>query len=79
MIIPCHWDHKTLPYKPAQPSLIFYLIPDDPVPRVFLPNARGEYYNLVPGLPYMELSELEPVYLLEYAPPSLVVDAATQT
>nr|CCC91381.1 conserved hypothetical protein [Trypanosoma congolense IL3000] len=83
---PCGWDHKTLPYIPKEPCLLYYLIPGDPVLHAAVPNARGEYPNLIPGMPYVEESmeseedtEDTPVVpLIEYAPPPLLVDAGTQ-
>ncbi|KEG06316.1 hypothetical protein DQ04_14661020 [Trypanosoma grayi] len=75
------WDHVTLPYVPQRPCLIYYVIPGDNVPRVAVPNARGEYLHLIPGMPYVEEEAEdgeEAVPLLEYAPPPLLADAATQ-
>ncbi|ORC87921.1 uncharacterized protein TM35_000191650 [Trypanosoma theileri] len=56
IVRPTRWDHETLPYVPAGnlPCLLFYLLPGDNVPRVVVPNARGEYPHLIPGMPYME-------------------------
>lgn len=76
-IAPTAWDHATLPYIPREPCILFYLVPEDPVWRVAVPNSRGEYYHLVPGLPYREYTELRPRALLEHAPPLLVRDVFT--
>lgn len=71
MLRACAWDHATLPYTPPTPCVLFYAVPDDPVWRVSVPNARGEYPDLVPGLPYKEWYAMEPVYLEEFAPRAL--------
>lgn len=76
MIVECEWDHKVVPYVPSRPCLLFYVVPEDPVPRVFLPNSRGEYFNLIPGLPYLEQRDYEASPLLEYAPPIISNDAS---
>ncbi|AAZ12324.1 uncharacterized protein TEOVI_000555900 [Trypanosoma equiperdum] len=86
---PCRWDNKTLPYVPEQPCLLYYLIPGDDVSHMAVPNARGEYPNLIPGMPYLEelLLELDNeeeiednavLPLVEYAPPPLTADAGVQ-
>ncbi|RNF03555.1 hypothetical protein TraAM80_05613 [Trypanosoma rangeli] len=85
----CCWDHATLPYVPERPCLLYYLIPGDTVPRVAVPNARGEYPHLIPGMPYLEEvgdedveecegSERLTVPILEFSPPTIRADAATQ-
>ncbi|KAL7702462.1 hypothetical protein N2W54_006669 [Lotmaria passim] len=78
MLRACGWDHATLPYTPPTPCVLFYLVPGDPVWRVSVPNARGEYPNLVPGLPYREWYDMDPCFVQEYAPPALTVEAAAQ-
>ncbi|EPY35602.1 hypothetical protein STCU_01072 [Strigomonas culicis] len=72
------WDHATLPYTPHTPCILFYLVPGDPVWRVVVPNSRGAYYHLVPGLPYREYTALRPSNLLEHAPPPFMRDVATE-
>ncbi|CAD2218381.1 hypothetical protein ADEAN_000586900 [Angomonas deanei] len=66
---PCGWDHKTLPYKPPSPCFLFYEIPGNPVWRVSTCNARGEFCDLQPGLPYKEACHFNPLPLMECAPP----------
>ncbi|KAG8345116.1 hypothetical protein ERJ75_000237900 [Trypanosoma vivax] len=89
VVRPCTWDHKTLPYVPAEPCLLYYLIPGDLVINLIVPNARGEYPDLIPGMPYLEelvqqQEEREEeednavVPLMEYAPPPLTADVETQ-
>ncbi|KAG5504947.1 hypothetical protein JKF63_04394 [Porcisia hertigi] len=78
MLRACSWDHATLPYKPPSPCVLFYLVPGDPVWRVCVPNARGEYMDLVPGLPYQEWHAIEPRYLQEYAPPALSANQSAE-
>lgn len=68
MIRSCAWNHEDLPYKPASPCLLLYLVPGNPLPRVTAPNARGEFPELVPGLPYLEW-RCTPTPLHECAPP----------
>ncbi|EAN96512.1 hypothetical protein C3747_22g317 [Trypanosoma cruzi] len=87
----CRWDHKTLPYVPERPCLLYYIIPGDTVPRVAVPNARGEYPHLIPGMPYLESEEVSEeeawgcarddqvaLPVMEFAPPPIQTDAATQ-
>ncbi|KAK7197151.1 hypothetical protein NESM_000660300 [Novymonas esmeraldas] len=71
MLRACAWDHAALPYTPPTPCVVFYIVPGDPVWRVSVPNARGEYPDLVPGLPYQEWYSIVPRYVQEYAPPAL--------
>lgn len=78
MLRRCSWDHEILPYSSPSPCLLFYVVPGDDVYRVAAPNARGEYANLVPGLPYMELYNIEARSLQEFAPPSLTRDVGVQ-
>lgn len=88
MIAPTAWDHRTLPYSPAAPcQYLFYLVPGDEVPRVSLPNSRGEFHDLFPGLPYLErrretaagADAVRPVLLQEFQPPPLWRAAETST
>ncbi|KAG5505429.1 hypothetical protein GH5_03450 [Leishmania sp. Ghana 2012 LV757] len=78
MLRACLWDHATLPYKPPSPCILFYLVPGDPVWRVSVPNARGEYPDLIPGLPYKEWHAIEPHYLQEYASPALSIHRSAE-
>ncbi|KAH9600488.1 hypothetical protein LSM04_001877 [Trypanosoma melophagium] len=97
IVRPTRWDHVTLPYVPAgdSPCVLFYLLPGDRVPRVAVPNARGEYPHLIPGMPYMEELDVDneeengkrmdlrsvscgAMPVLEFAPPPLHEDVATQ-
>ncbi|KAG5501652.1 hypothetical protein JIQ42_05502 [Leishmania sp. Namibia] len=78
MLRACLWDHATLPYKPPSPCILFYLVPGDPVWRVSVPNARGEYPDLIPGLPYKEWHAIEPHYLQEYASPALNIHRSAE-
>eukprot|EP00796_Vickermania_ingenoplastis_P010216 gene10216-7160_t len=50
----CGWNHKDAAYIPSSPCLMLYFIPGNPIPRAVAPNARGEFVELVPGLPYVE-------------------------
>lgn len=77
MIRNCDWDHETVPYVPKTPCLLFYLVPNDQRPRVAVPNCRGEYTTLVPGMPYVEMENFDPLCLLEYSPPPLSAERLT--
>jgi hypothetical protein len=74
---PSAWDHSTLPYSPVEPVFLFWLKPGDPCMRVVVPNALGEYHQLIPGMPYYELP-VATTGLCELRPPHALADARCQ-
>jgi hypothetical protein len=57
-------------YKPESPCVLFSVRPTDGTPRVCVPNARGEYTQLKPGVKYFE-QRVKPLVVDELAPPTI--------
>jgi hypothetical protein len=83
MLRRCSWDHKSLPYVPPPtgadqtPAMVCWFKLDEPVMRVCVCNAQGEYHSLKPGMPYVEYVA-SVVTVGEIPPPDATRDASTQ-